>query len=102
MSPALREGARAFFNEIGTPHDAPARRMLERSSFGFDLENPLRVDNCEICGAVCWRDCVCNPNTPRSAPTPEAVERARALRLMRAELEPELYGGCDCSEQDGR
>ncbi|MGC4088409.1 MAG: hypothetical protein QM756_11035 [Polyangiaceae bacterium] len=31
----------------------------------FDLENPLRVDNCELCGAVHWRDCVCDPNQSR-------------------------------------
>ena len=85
MNAALRECARAFMNEIGTPHDAPARRMLERSSFAFDLENPLRVDNCEVCGAIHWRDCCCDPCAQRAAPTPAAIERSRALRLVRVE-----------------
>lgn len=86
MSPAHRESTRAFLNEIGTPHDAPARRMLERTSFGFDLDHPLRVDNCEVCGAIDWRDCCCDPCAPRSAPTPQAVNQSRALRLLRAEV----------------
>ena len=93
MNAALREGARAFFNEIGTPHDAPARRMLERSSFTFDLENPLRVDNCEQCGAIHWRDCCCDPSS-QSEPSSTKAHEARRARLMRHEL--------DCEERLGR
>ena len=87
MNAALRESTRAFLNEIQTPHDAPARRRLERSSFAHDLDNPLRCDDCEQCGAIHWRDCVCDPCAPRTAPTPQAVQRSRDLRLVRAEID---------------
>jgi hypothetical protein len=85
MNPAVRECARVFLDEIGTPHDAPARRMLERSSFAFDLENPLRLDNCDARGAIHWRDYCCDPSAQRATPSPAAVERSRTLRLVRAE-----------------
>ncbi|MEI9951636.1 MAG: hypothetical protein WDO74_22315 [Pseudomonadota bacterium] len=86
MMPALRESVRAFLDEIDTPHNAPARRMLERSSLAYDLDHPLRLDNCERCGAIDWRDCCCDPCAPRTAPTPQAVNQSRALRLLRAEV----------------
>ena len=102
MKPAIRESVRAFLNETRTPDDAPARRLLERTSLVHDLDHRLRVDDCEQCGAIHWRDCVCDPSAPRRAPTPDQVEQARVLRLMRTELEPELYSGCDCTGTDGR
>lgn len=88
MSPARRASARAFLDEIGAPEHALARKLIAQPTFAFDLDNPLRLDNCEVCGAIHWRDCVCDLSAPRSAPTPRAVERARSLRLVRAELEP--------------
>jgi hypothetical protein len=30
----------------------------ELASFSYDLDNPLRVDDCERCG-FCWQACVC-------------------------------------------
>lgn len=50
----------------------------------FDLYNPLRVDHCEVCGAVHWRDCVCVPGARRE-PTAEELEAAREERLSRLE-----------------
>jgi hypothetical protein len=52
---------------------------------GYDLDNPLRVDNCDRCGAIHWRDCRCDPTHPRTPPTPEQIEAARRERLARAE-----------------
>ena len=53
----------------------------------FDLDHPLRVDNCDGCGAIHWRDCVCSPTEERAlpSPTPAAVEAARDARATRAE-----------------
>ena len=68
---------------------------------GEDFDEPLRLDCCDQCGAVDWRSCCCVPAAPRREPTPAELERARTRRQMRAELEPELYAGCDCSEPDG-
>lgn len=53
----------------------------------YDLDNPLRVDNCDGCGAIHWRDCVCSPTEERAvpSPTPAAVEASRRERLTRAE-----------------
>jgi hypothetical protein len=53
---------------------------------GFDLDNPLRVDDCERCGAVHWRDCVCDPDQVHRQPTHAEIERARASLLTRAEI----------------
>jgi hypothetical protein len=52
---------------------------------GFDLENPLRVDNCEQCGAIHWRDCVCDPTRPLRQPTEAELEVGREERLSRLE-----------------
>lgn len=52
----------------------------------FDLDHPLRVDDCEVCGAVHWRDCTCTPGVRRE-PTAEEVEFAREERLSRLERE---------------
>jgi hypothetical protein len=52
-----------------------------------DLDNPLRVDNCEMCGAVHWADCVCSPESPHRVPTDQEIEAARKARLVRAELD---------------
>jgi hypothetical protein len=52
---------------------------------GFDLENPLRVDNCEQCGAVHWRDCICSPDRPFRQPTQAELEAGREERLARPE-----------------
>ncbi len=30
----------------------------ELASFSYDLDNPLRTDDCERCG-FCWQACVC-------------------------------------------
>jgi hypothetical protein len=90
---AQRESLRIKLDQAGTPDDAPARRMLARADpvFAYDLDHRLRVDNCEVCGAIHWRDCVCDPSAPRAAPTPAQIDRSRALRLVRAEL-PESDG----------
>jgi hypothetical protein len=50
----------------------------------FDLDNPLRVDDCEACGAISWRDCTCVPGA-RRAPTEAEIEAAREERLSRLE-----------------
>lgn len=50
-----------------------------------DLENPLRVDDCARCGAVHWRDCICDPSRPHQVPTPDELEAARDERLSQAE-----------------
>jgi len=86
MIPAKRERLRITLDLAGVPDDAPARRMIARPVFEEDLDHPLRLDDCERCGAVDWRDCVCDPCAPRTAPTPTAIQRSRALRLVRAEL----------------
>lgn len=52
-----------------------------------DLDTPLRVDDCERCGAIHWRDCVCDPSRPRFVPTPKQVEESRDERLTKAERE---------------
>ncbi len=52
----------------------------------YDLENPLRVDCCDVCDAVNWRECVCDPSRPRHKPTDAELERSRRARLTRAEL----------------
>jgi hypothetical protein len=54
---------------------------------GFDLDNPLRVDDCEVCGAIHWRDCVCSPGSARREPTDLEIELARDGRLSRPERE---------------
>jgi hypothetical protein len=53
----------------------------------FDLDNPLRFDDCERCGAIDWRDCICDPRRPNRQPTPAEIERKRQSRLARAEFE---------------
>jgi hypothetical protein len=50
----------------------------------LDFDNPLRVDDCDVCGAVHWRDCVCVPGARRE-PTAEELEFAREERLSRLE-----------------
>jgi hypothetical protein len=80
MSPARRESLRSLFDETGTPDHALGRKLL-------------RLDNCQACGAIHWRDCCCESTELRAEPTPVAVERSRGLRLVRAELD---------SERDGR
>ena len=52
---------------------------------GYDLDTPLRVDDCPRCLAVHWRDCICDPDNPRRVPTDAEVEAAREQRLTRAE-----------------
>ena len=52
---------------------------------GYDFDNPLRVDDCERCGAIDWRDCICDPSRPNRQPTAAEIEAARARRLTRAE-----------------
>jgi hypothetical protein len=52
---------------------------------GEDLDNPLRVDDCEECGAVHWRDCVCDPSRPRRRPSLAELDAARRERLTRSE-----------------
>jgi hypothetical protein len=52
---------------------------------GVDLDSPLRVDDCERCGAVDWRDCVCDASRPHRQPTPDELELAREERLSLAE-----------------
>jgi len=86
VSPVRREALRLVLDQAGVPEDALARKMIARPVFAFDLDNPLRLDDCEVCGAVDWRDCACDPTTPRASPTPAAVERSRASRLVQAEL----------------
>lgn len=51
----------------------------------YDLDHPLRVDCCDVCGAADWRSCVCLASLPRRQPTPAELERAREARLTRAE-----------------
>ena len=60
-------------------------RCAARPVFEYDLDNPLRIDNCETCGALNWRECVCDPSAPRPKPTLEQIERSRDARLSRAE-----------------
>jgi len=86
MSPARRESLRIVLDQARVPDDALVRKMIARPVFAFDLENPLRLDDCEVCGAVHWRDCTCDPTAQRASPTPAAVERSRASRLVQAEL----------------
>lgn len=50
-----------------------------------DLDSPLRVDDCERCGAIHWRDCVCTPARTRPAPSAAELELAREERLSRHE-----------------
>jgi len=50
----------------------------------FDLDNPLRLDDCPQCGAVHWRDCVCVPAV-REVPNESEIEAARDSRLSCAE-----------------
>jgi formylglycine-generating enzyme required for sulfatase activity len=56
---------------------------------GYDLDNPLRVDCCDVCDAVNWRECICDPTRPRRKPTEAELERARRARLTRSELASE-------------
>jgi hypothetical protein len=51
----------------------------------FDLDNPLRVDDCQRCGATHWRDCICDSRYPNRQPTAAEIETARQARLTRAE-----------------
>jgi hypothetical protein len=51
---------------------------------GHDLDHPLRLDNCQKCGVVHWRDCVCTPGVRRE-PTAEEIETGREERLSLAE-----------------
>jgi len=53
------------------------------------LDNPMRVDGCDLCDAVDWRDCCCDPTRPRRLPTEAEIEQARRARLSRAELDSE-------------
>ena len=52
-----------------------------------DLDQRLSVDDCEMCGAVDWKDCVCVPAPQRRAPTAVEIERGRSSRLSRREIE---------------
>jgi hypothetical protein len=52
---------------------------------GYDLDNPLRLDNCDRCDAVYWRDCICDSSRPNHQPTAAEIERSRQQRLTRAE-----------------
>lgn len=54
-----------------------------------DLDHRLRIDDCDHCGAIHWRDCVCDPRRPRHVPTADEIERARRARLTRAERDGE-------------
>ncbi|HKY37221.1 MAG TPA: hypothetical protein VJN18_14860 [Polyangiaceae bacterium] len=36
----------------------------ELASFSYDLDHPLRTDDCERCGFA-WQSCVCNANAVR-------------------------------------
>ncbi|MEO8905515.1 MAG: hypothetical protein ABI488_23610 [Polyangiaceae bacterium] len=85
MKPAERESVRAVLDQTRTPDNALARRLLARPVFEFDLDNPLRVDDCERCGSVHWRDCICDPSLQRGTPTDAEIEKGRAERLTRAE-----------------
>ena len=51
----------------------------------IDLNNPLRVDDCDVCGAIHWRDCVCDPTRPFRQPTEAEIEAGREERLSRLE-----------------
>lgn len=51
---------------------------------GFDLDNPLAVDDCLRCGFVGF-DCICASRRPGWQPTGAEIERARQQRLTRAE-----------------
>jgi hypothetical protein len=53
----------------------------------YDLDQPLRVDDCVRCGAIDWRDCSCDPSRPNRQPTPAELEAARQARLTRTERE---------------
>ena len=53
---------------------------------GDDLDHSLRLDNCEACGAIDWKDCVCSPDArAHRTPTAAELERSRAERLSQAE-----------------
>ncbi|MEO7033100.1 MAG: hypothetical protein ABI548_04615 [Polyangiaceae bacterium] len=56
----------------------------------YDLDNPLRVDNCDRCGALNWRECICDSSRPFRQPTQIEIERARDERLTLAELSAEV------------
>lgn len=60
---------------------------------GYDLDNPLRLDSCDRCGATNWRECICDCNRPYRQPTAAELEAARRTRLTRAELASECSGG---------
>ncbi len=55
------------------------------TTFAYDLDNPLKVDDCERCGAIDWRACICDSSRPNRQPTAAEIERARTERLTRAE-----------------
>jgi hypothetical protein len=50
-----------------------------------DLDEPLRFDDCQACGAIDWADCICSPDRPFRQPTQAELERARQERLVAAE-----------------
>lgn len=103
MSPADRETVRLVLDQANTPQDALARRILARPVFEYELDNPLRVDDCEICGAIHWRDCVCQPGAPVADPPLDRLERARDERLTRAERAAgHQPRGASTSERDGQ
>lgn len=82
MSPAARTRLQLELDQARTPADAPARKLV---ALACGFESPLRTDDCERCGAIDWRDCVCDPARPYRTPTPAEIERAREARLTRAE-----------------
>ena len=59
----------------------------------YDLVNPLRVDNCEQCGAIHWADCTCVPGATRREPTAAELEAGREERLSRLERQTGGFGG---------
>lgn len=73
-------------------NDGPPRVSVPGSGHAFattmlsyDLDNPLALDFCDLCG-LSW-PCLCDASRPNRRPTVAELERARQARLTRAELE---------------
>lgn len=65
---------------VGLPRvSVPGSGQAFVTMLGYDIDHPLAVDECLVCGFIGF-DCICDPARPHRRPTPPEIEEARQRR----------------------